>query len=106
MEKTAMTANELIGEMFNTPKDLRHRAEAWFGELFVPTEVTETGEHSVTVILSPPGTGRIVVHAERERHWYPYRITGVETSDEPHRSPARRRASWVAGARGMPRVPS
>ena len=53
---------ELMGATFTTPKDLRHLAEQEFGELFVPTDVH----------------GRIVVHAERERHWYPYRIVHVE----------------------------
>lgn len=112
MKQTARTADALVGEMFTTPKDLRHRAEQWFEALFVRTEVLETGAHTIVVSLSPEGRDEVVVHAERERHWYPYRITRVETAGEG-RSPAprtphptgRRSGSWVAAPRLTPRTP-
>jgi hypothetical protein len=78
MELTAVMPHELTGATFTTPKDLRHLAEQEFGELFVPTEVLEQDAHSATIALRSGGHGRFVVYAERERHWYPYRITHVD----------------------------
>jgi hypothetical protein len=72
-------AEDLAGLLFSTPKDLRHKAEEVLGELFVPIEVLSAGEESADIVLRPPGSGEIHVHAERERHWYPYQITHVDT---------------------------
>ncbi|MBW3656520.1 MAG: hypothetical protein KY444_10460 [Gemmatimonadetes bacterium] len=72
-------AEELTGLLFSTPKDLRHRAEEVLGQLFVPVEVLNAGEESADIVLRPSGFGEIHVHAERERHWYPYQITRVDT---------------------------
>lgn len=69
---------ELMGATFTTPKDLRHLAEQEFGELFVPTDVLTQSATSTVIALRTDVHGRIVVHAERERHWYPYRIVHVE----------------------------
>jgi hypothetical protein len=71
------TPQELVGAMFSTPKELRHLAEQQFGELFVPTEVLADSPHSAVIALSPESLGPLVVHAERARHWYPYRVTRV-----------------------------
>jgi hypothetical protein len=68
----------LVGAMFSTPKELRHLAEQQFGDLFVPTEVISENAHSAVIALRPDNVGTLVVHAERERHWYPYRVTRVE----------------------------
>lgn len=70
--------DELVGELFSTPKELRHLAEQWFGELFVPTQVLCGGAHATTIALRPAGQSPLRVHAVRERHWYPFRITRVE----------------------------
>jgi hypothetical protein len=71
-------AEELLGSMFTTPKELRHLAEQSLGQLFVPTEVVHGGERAAIFILRPPGMSEILVHAERERHGNPYRVTRVE----------------------------
>ena len=72
-------AEELMGLLFTSPKDLRHQAEQILGELFVPTEVVSTGENAADLVLRVASTGEIHVHAERERHWYPYQITRVDS---------------------------
>jgi hypothetical protein len=72
-------AEDLTGLLFSTPKDLRHKAEEVLGQLFVPIEVLSAGEESADIVLRPSGLGEIHVHAERERHWYPYQITRVDT---------------------------
>ena len=72
-------AEALTGLLFSTPKDLRHQAEEILGQLFVPIEVLNAGEDSADIVLRPAGLGDILVHAERERHWYPYQITRVDT---------------------------
>lgn len=69
---------ELLGLMFMRPKELRHLAEQAFGQLFVPTRVIAQQRHSTVVALVHPEHGELVVHAERARHWYPYRVTQVE----------------------------
>lgn len=71
-------AEELLGAMFTTPKELRHLAEQNLGQLFVPTEVMHEDEHVADVVLRPSGMGAIHVHAERERSWYPFYITRVD----------------------------
>lgn len=78
MELTPVMPHDLMGATFTTPKDLRHLAEQEFSELFVPTEVLAQNAVSTTIALNAGGHGRFVVHAERERHWYPYRIIQVE----------------------------
>lgn len=72
-------AEELIGSMFTTPKELRHLAEQALGQLFVPTETVSDGEQSADFVLRPAGMGEILVHAERERHWYPFQITRIDS---------------------------
>ena len=82
MERTAtdlQVAEELVGTVFSTPKELRHLAEQSLGQLFVPTEVVSEGEHAADFVLHTDGMGDVLVHAERERHWYPYQITRVDT---------------------------
>lgn len=71
-------AEELLGVVFTTPKDLRHAAEQVLGQEFVPTEVVSEDERTADLVLRPAGLPEIHVHAERERHWYPYEITRVE----------------------------
>ena len=80
MKPTVMTPHELVGTMFTTPKELRHLAEQQFGQLFVPTEVLTKGAQRASIALCLGTHGRIVIHAERGRHWYPYRVVRVETS--------------------------
>ncbi len=77
MQRTIAAPQELVGAMFSTPKELRHLAEQQFGELFVPIEVLADSPHSAVIALSPESLGPLVVHAERARHWYPYRVTRV-----------------------------
>ena len=71
-------AEALLGIVFTTPKDLRHAAEQVLGQEFVPTEVVSEDETTADLVLRPDGMPEIHVHAERERHWYPYEITRVE----------------------------
>lgn len=87
MERTAVAPQELVGAMFTTPKDLRHLAEQQFGEDFVPTRVLAESAHFGVFSLDAGGMGQVVVHAERERHWYPFRVTRVESSGGDGRSP-------------------
>jgi hypothetical protein len=74
-------AEGLIGTLFTTPKDLRHLAEQALGQLFVPVEVVSADAEHADLVLRPAGMGEIIVHAERERHWYPYLITRIEHVD-------------------------
>jgi hypothetical protein len=76
-------AHELVGLMFSTPKELRHVAEQHFGELFVPTEVLESSRLRAVIALQTQRAGTLLVHAERERHWYPFRVVRVDTRPEP-----------------------
>lgn len=71
---------ELVGAMFTTPKDLRHLAEQQFGEEFVPTRVLAESAHFAVFSLDSDARGAVIVHAERDRHWYPFRITRVEAA--------------------------
>ncbi len=71
-------AEQLLGMVFFTPKDLRHSAEQVLGQEFVPTEVVSEDETSADLRLRPAGMGEIHVHAERERRWYPFQITHVD----------------------------
>lgn len=102
---------ELVGAMFSTAKELRHLAEQEYGELFVPVEVLVETSNSAVLRLRPEATGPIVVHAERRRHWHPYRVSRVErarnegrpvadSSEEPapprtYRQPGRPRIDWL-----------
>jgi hypothetical protein len=72
-------AEELVDVMFANSKELRHQAEQILGRLFVRTEVVHEDEQSAQMILRPDGMPEIHVHAARERHWYPYRITRVDS---------------------------
>ena len=90
MERTTVdlqNAEGLIGALFTTPKDLRHLAEQALGQLFVPVEVLSAGEEHADLVLRPAGLGEIIVHAERERHWYPYLITRIEHVDRDAPAP-------------------
>lgn len=71
-------ADELLGTVFTTAKDLRHSAEQVLGQEFVPTEVVCEDETTADLVLRPAGMPEIHVHAKRERHWYPYEITRVD----------------------------
>ena len=71
-------AEELLGAMFTTPKEVRHLAEQNLGQLFVRTDVIHEDEHTADLVLRPAGMGVIHVHAERERSWYPFHITRVD----------------------------
>jgi len=68
----------LVGTMFTTPKELRHLAERELGELFVPVEVLAESAHTAVYTLHPGSLAPLLVHAERARHWYPFRVTRVE----------------------------
>lgn len=84
MERTSVDlqkAEGLMGALFTTAKDLRHLAEQALGQLFVPVEVLSSGADHADVVLRPAGLGEIIVHAERERHWYPFQITRIEHVD-------------------------
>jgi hypothetical protein len=105
---------ELVGAMFTTPKELRHLAERELGELFVPVEVLAESAHTAVYTLHPGSLAPLLVHAERARHWYPFRVTRVEAvrianrgnsdagraaaNDEPPpapRPPARPAIDWL-----------
>jgi hypothetical protein len=74
----ATPLQELVGAMFSTPKELRHLAERELGELFVPVEVVAESAHCAVYTLHAGSLAPLLVHAERERHWYPFRVTRVE----------------------------
>jgi hypothetical protein len=71
---------ELVGALFTTPKELRHLAERELGELFVPVEVLVESAHTAVYTLHPGSLAPLLVHAERARHWYPFRVTRVEAA--------------------------
>lgn len=71
-------AEELLGALFTTPKELRHLAEQSLGQLFVQTELVHEDEHVAELVLRPAGMGAIHVHAERERGWFPFLVTRVD----------------------------
>ena len=77
----------LVGAMFTSSKELRHLAEQELGELFVPVEVLAESDHSAVFALRSDAVGRIVVHAERGRHWYPFRVTYVEADGNAEAAP-------------------
>ena len=72
------TVDELLGVMFTTPKELRHAAEQVLEQEFVPTELLAEDELYADLVLRPAGLGEIRVRAERERHWFPFRVTRVD----------------------------
>ncbi|HEU0301767.1 MAG TPA: hypothetical protein VFR37_20100 [Longimicrobium sp.] len=74
----AETADELLGVMFTTAKELRHAAEQVLEQEFIPTELLAEDERFADLVLRPAGSGEIRVRAERERHWYPFRVTRVD----------------------------
>lgn len=71
---------ELVGAVFTAAKELRHLAEQLFIEEFVPVRTLAESAHFGVFALDAPA-GRVMVHAERERHWHPFRITRVEATD-------------------------
>ena len=79
MELAQVTPPDLTGAMFTTLKELRHLAEQQYGQLFVPTEVLSKSTLRMVVELRLDALGRVVLHAERARHWQPYRVTRIET---------------------------
>jgi hypothetical protein len=84
-EPEAVLLKELVGAVFTTPKELRHLAERELGELFVPVEVLAESAHTAVFTLHPGSLAPLLVHAERSRHWFPFRVTRVE----PVRTPSR-----------------
>ncbi|HEX8451866.1 MAG TPA: hypothetical protein VF647_07210 [Longimicrobium sp.] len=77
-----LTHADLAGAMFTTLKELRHLAEQQYGQLFVPTEVLSKTTLRMVVELRLEALGRVVLHAERARHWQPYRVTRIENASE------------------------
>lgn len=77
-----MTGHELVGALFTTPKNLRHLAEAEFGQLFVPTELLMEGARQAMLALTVEGVGRLVVHAERPHKRHPFVVTRVDLPRE------------------------
>lgn len=73
-------AQELVGVMFTTAKELRHIAEQHFVEEFVPTETVEESAMRTVVALRTGALGTLLVYAERERHWYPFRAIRVDVA--------------------------
>ena len=94
---------ELVGAMFTTPKELRHLAERELGELFVPVEVLAESAHTAVYTLHPGSLAPLLVHAERARHWYPFRVTRVEAVRIANRGSGNGSAGDAEGER--PRVP-
>lgn len=76
----AVAAQELVGVMFTNAKELRHFAEQHFVEEFVPTETVEESAARTVVTLRTRALGTLLVYAERERHWYPFRVTRVDVA--------------------------
>ena len=88
---------ELVGTTFSSAKELRHLAEREMGELFVPVELLAESEHCAVFTLHPGTLAPLLVHAERARHWFPFRITRVEPA-RVHVSTARPRLPHLNGA--------
>lgn len=111
-EAEAALLKELVGAVFTTPKELRHLAERELGELFVPVEVLAESAHTAVYTLHPGSLAPLLVHAERARHWFPFRVTRVEPvrvaardglptvsggdrAHAPHPRPARPAIDWL-----------
>jgi hypothetical protein len=111
-EAEAALLKELVGAVFTTPKELRHLAERELGELFVPVEVLAESAHTAVYTLHPGSLAPLLVHAERSRHWFPFRVTRVESvrtaardgqptvsggdrARAPHPGPARPAIDWL-----------
>jgi len=77
---TGAGLQDLVGAVFTAAKELRHLAEQLFIEEFIPVRTLAESAHFGVFALDAPG-GRVMVHAERERHWHPFRITRVEATD-------------------------
>ena len=92
---------ELVGVTFSSAKELRHLAEREMGELFVPVELLAESEHCAVFTLHPGSLAPLLVHAERARHWMPFRITRVEPV-RVHMSAARPRLPHLNGAPKAP----
>lgn len=94
---------ELVGTTFANAKELRHLAEREMGELFVPVELLAESEHCAVFTLHPGTLAPLLVHAERARHWYPFRITRVEPARVhvsarprlPQHGPERPTVDWL-----------
>jgi hypothetical protein len=84
-----MIGDEMVGAVFVNATELRHLAEREFGQLFVPVVTLADHERGGVFALQVRGTGRVVVHAEREREWHPYHITRIERP--------RAERSWIPG---------
>jgi len=98
----AVLLKELVGAVFTTPKELRHLAERELGELFVPVEVLAESAHTAVFTLHPGSLAPLLVHAERSRHWFPFRVTRVEPArtpsrgeGAPHPRPVRPAIDWL-----------
>jgi hypothetical protein len=92
---------ELVGATFSSAKELRHLAEREMGELFVPVELLAESEHVAVFTLHPGSLAPLLVHAERARHWFPFRITRVEPV-RVHVSATRPRLPHLNGAPKAP----
>lgn len=92
---------ELVGTTFSSAKELRHLAEREMGELFVPVELLAESEHVAVFTLHPGSLAPLLVHAERARHWFPFRITRVEPV-RAHVSATRPRLPHLNGAPKAP----
>lgn len=92
---------ELVGITFSSAKELRHLAEREMGELFVPVELLAESEHVAVFTLHPGSLAPLLVHAERARHWFPFRITRVEPV-RAHVSATRPRLPHLNGAPKAP----
>jgi hypothetical protein len=101
----APAMSELVGAMFTTPKELRHLAERELGELFVPVEVLAESAHTAVYTLHPGSLAPLLVHAERARHWYPFRVTRVEAARIPARGNGDRDGTADRADAEGPRVP-
>ena len=93
-------AQELVGVMFTTAKELRHIAEQHWNEEFIPTETVEESAQRAVVALRTDALGTLLVYAERERHWYPFRVIRVDVA-----RPEPRNGNGSGRHDGRPRLP-
>jgi len=97
-------AQALMGQLFSTAKELRHITEQTFGELFVPTDTLEHDRLRTVIALKTRVAGTLVVTAERERHWYPFRVVRVDAPRLGGRDTPRPRMPYGLRAASRPRI--
>ncbi|HEU4561639.1 MAG TPA: hypothetical protein VFS20_27685 [Longimicrobium sp.] len=94
----AAAAQQLVGLMFTTAKELRHIAEQHFVEEFIPTRTVEETAQRTVITLRTESLGTLTVYAERERRWYPFHVIRVDVArPEPRNGNGR--------SDGRPRLP-